>query len=327
MLAEAVEAAYGIRVGALTFLPLGADSASASYRVDDIDGASYFVKVRACSGFSPASLLVPLHLQQQGVPHLLAPLPTRAEVPWVALDRFTVALFPFVKGRIGAHAGLSERHWKELGATVGQIHATQLPPELVAILPHERFIPSRRPVVTRLQEVIAQQVASDPLSVELAEFWNARRDQVRALIRRADELASRLRARSGSLVLCHADLHTWNILLGSDEHLWLVDWDETILARRERDLMFVVVGIGRDLVSPRQTACFLQGYGEVDIDPEALTYYRYAWAVQDLAAYGEQVLLLPGLGEATRRDALEGLKSLFEPGNIVEIAFGSDRSG
>jgi aminoglycoside 2'-N-acetyltransferase I len=37
-----------------------------------------------------------------------------------------------------------------------------------------------------------------------------------------------------------------------------------------------------------------------------LAYYRCAWAVQDIAAYGEQVLLAPALGEETRRAAVEG---------------------
>jgi len=54
-----------------------------------------------------------------------------------------------------------------------------------------------------------------------------------------------------------------------------------------------------------------------------LAYYRFAWAVQDLAAYGEQVFFMPGLSEHARREAVRGIMSLFEPGNIVDIAFAS----
>jgi spectinomycin phosphotransferase len=124
--------------------------------------------------------------------------------------------------------------------------------------------------------------------------------------------------------LCHADLHTWNVLLDTAQQLWLVDWDETILAPKERDLMFIVGGIGRGLVNPHETACFLQGYGSTLINPLALAYYRYAWAVQDMIEYGEQVFLLPDLGQQSRRAALHGFTSMFEPGNIVDIAFASD---
>ena len=141
-----------------------------------------------------------------------------------------------------------------------------------------------------------------------------------------EEQRRRLRQESAWLphVLCHADLHTWNVLLDRDQQLWLVDWDETVLAPRERDLMFVVEGIGRDLVSSHETACFLQGYGSAAINPLALAYYRYAWAVQDMIEYGEQVLFSPDLSRESRRDALQGFISLFEPGNIVDIAFASD---
>jgi spectinomycin phosphotransferase len=102
--------------------------------------------------------------------------------------------------------------------------------------------------------------------------------------------------------------------------LWVADWDEAVLAPKERDLMFVVVGIRRGLVAPRETGCFFQGYGEASVDQRLLAYYRCAWAVQDIAAYAEQVLLSPGLGEESRRAALDGFKELFEPGHIVELA-------
>jgi spectinomycin phosphotransferase len=121
-------------------------------------------------------------------------------------------------------------------------------------------------------------------------------------------------------VLCHADLHPWNVLVDETGQLWIGDWDEAVLAPRERDLMFVVGGIGHGLVSPSDTASFLEGYGEITVDPTRLAYYRCAWAVQDIAAYGEQALLSPAAGEATRRAAVEGFEDLFAPGNIVDLA-------
>jgi spectinomycin phosphotransferase len=111
------------------------------------------------------------------------------------------------------------------------------------------------------------------------------------------------------------------VLVDADGQPWIVDWDEAVLAPRERDLMFVVGGgIGHDLVRPSDTDRFFQGYGQASIDPRLLAYYRCAWAVQDIAAYAEQVLLAPGLGEASRRAAAEGFMDLFVPGGIVDVA-------
>jgi spectinomycin phosphotransferase len=319
-IAEALRAQFGVSVAALTFLPLGADSATAVYRADAADGAAYLLKTRCARGFSPASLAVPRYLYDLGVPHIVAPILTRSKAPWVMVDDFALTLYPFIDGRIGGDAGLSERQWIELGTTLKQIHLIQLPPDLMNIVPRESYVPSRRSVVTDLEEAISGQVPTDPVQRELAAFWHSRRDQIRTLVDRADALARQLREVSSEPVLCHSDLHTRNVLLEGDEQFWIVDWDETILAPKERDLMFFVGGIMRELLQPRHTDLFFRGYGDTAIDPDALVYYRNAWAVQDIGAYGEQVFFSPGLSEKSRRHALRRFMSLFEPGNIVSTA-------
>jgi spectinomycin phosphotransferase len=238
---------------------------------------------------------------------------------WARIGGFTISLFPWVNGRRAADGGLLPQQWIELGAAARQIHAGQLPPELLSILPRERFVPSRRELVTRLDAVIDSPACVDPAQAALAGFWRVRRQTIQSLLARTDELGGWLRQRNLALVLCHADLHTWNVLVDTHQALWIVDWDEAILAPKERDLMFIVGGIGRDLVTPQETAHCLRGYGQVEIDPLALAYYRYAWAVQDMGAYAEQVFLGDASPQA-RRDAFDGFVDLFEPGNIVDIA-------
>jgi spectinomycin phosphotransferase len=320
----ALQANYVISITALTFLPLGADSASAAYRVEVAGAADLFLKVRAGEGFSVLSLAIPHTLHHQGVPHIPAPLPTIIQTLWVGVDDFALSLYPFIDGRMGADVGLSDAQWRALGATVKQIHTAELAPDLLQIVRRETYVPSRRNVLTELEAVIAEGDLAGPTQRELAAFWHTRQEKIRTVVDRADALGRQLRQASLPHVLCHADLHTWNVLLDRDQQLWLVDWDETILAPKARDLMFVVGGIGCDLVRPHETTCFLQGYGDTAIDPDALVYYCYAWAVQDMAAYGERVFFSPDLGEGTRRDALHGFMNMFEPGNIVDIAFASD---
>jgi spectinomycin phosphotransferase len=218
---------------------------------------------------------------------------------------------------------MSEQQWIELGKTVKQIHSSRLPPDLMKMVPRETFVPPRRSVITALGKAIDGQSLADPVQRELAVFWRSRRDQIDRLVRRADELGRQLREASAPLVLCHADLHTRNVLL-EGEQLWIVDWDETVLAPKERDLMFFVGGIMRELLRPDHTEYFFRGYGAAAIDPDALSYYRNAWAVQDVAANGEQVFFQPELGEESKQRAFRGFMQLFEPGHIVSIASGTD---
>ncbi|HEY0734122.1 MAG TPA: phosphotransferase [Herpetosiphonaceae bacterium] len=314
---------YDLSLTALDFLPIGNDLLSFVYRAETSDGTSYLLKLRADRGFRAPSLIIPRFFYEQGIPHIVAPVPTTDQRLWVDLDSYALMLYPFLDARTAAAAGLSAQHWQALGTTIQQVHNSPLPPELRQMLRQETFIPWRRELLTEVEAIIAGGNLSGDQH-ELAEFWRSRQDEIRAVIERADTLGAQLRQASPPLVLCHADLHTWNMLLDSAGQIWIIDWDEMILAPKERDLMFVIGGIGRDLVSAQETSSFLQGYGDSAIDQRALTYYRYAWAVQDMGAYVEEVFFAPDLGAEDRSDSVRGFITQFAPGNIVDIARASD---
>jgi spectinomycin phosphotransferase len=315
----ALEAGFGIRVAALAFLPVGNDAESWAYRVEEAGGPARFLKVRTGADAMPGAA-VPAHLQRHGVPQALAPLPTRGGAPYLVVGRFALALFPLLDASPGAEVGLSPDQWRRLGAALAGVHALPPAPELTRLVGREAFRPSRRELLPRLEAVVDDPDRDDPVAEELATFWRARRQVIDALVERAGRLGRRAARSPSRPVLCHADLHTWNVLVDAGRRLWIVDWDEAVLAPRERDLMFVVGGIGHGLVRPSDTECFFQGYGHTGVDPDLLAYYRCAWAVQDVAAYGEQALLAPGVGQETRRAAVAGFKNLFEPGNIAGLA-------
>lgn len=323
---SALDAHYGLANATLAFLPIGNDLASFVYRVAAPGGSRFFLKVRAGSGFSVPGLAVPRFLHDHGIPHIVAPLPTKTRALWIDLNDYALSLYPLLDARTATGAGLSDHQWRDLGATLRQIHECQLPPDLRHAIQSETWTPSRRAVLDELDAAITRQAIADPIGQELAAFYRSRRDEIRALVDRTDALGDELRGAHLPLVLCHADLHTWNVLIDSDGGMWIVDWDEVVLAPRERDLMFVIGGIGRGLVSEQQTACFLHGYGDSPIDRRALRYYRYRWAVADMAAYAEEACFSLDRGAESRRAALEGFIDLFAPGNIVAIAHTFDEN-
>jgi spectinomycin phosphotransferase len=123
-------------------------------------------------------------------------------------------------------------------------------------------------------------------------------------------------------LLCHTDLHAWNVL-HSSSGLYIIDWDAPLLAPRERDLMFFGGGVGGIWNTRREEALFYQGYGRVDIDLTALTYYRYERILADVAEYCGQ-LLTTRAGSADRERGLRQFTAAFQPHGVVEIAFRSD---
>ncbi|MDP9379177.1 MAG: aminoglycoside phosphotransferase family protein [Chloroflexota bacterium] len=326
-----IQASYGIGVVSLTFLPLGHDSSAWVYRAHAADGSTYFLKVRIGSIYKPG-LVVPRYLHDRKAAHVIAPLPTTGGALWANLQDFAMILYPFIEGRTGMEVGLTEDQWVLFGAAVKQMHATPLPPELVRLVSPAPFAPKWGGAVRdwdatrQLDQRVATASFTGSLEREVAAFWRSRSPQIRLLVNRAEDLGRKLRETALPPVLCHADLHTGNVLIDTNGHLWIVDWDETVLSPKERDLMFVVGGISRELVGPREEELFFRGYGEAVINPFALSYHRHAWAVQDISDFGEQVFSRPDLGVVTRRAAAKLLMGLFRPGEIVDLAFDSDRS-
>ncbi len=236
-----------------------------------------------------------------------------------------LVLFPMLDAVVAADAGMGADRWRALGRIVRRLH--EVPPPAAAELPVpvETFQAWRRDLIEPIAETAAHP-GRDPISGRFATVWRDHREEIGALVALTDSTAERLRGRPAACVLCHTDLHTWNVLVDADGRLWIVDWEEAMLAPRERDLMFAIGGgLGRGLVSADDTAAFLQGYGQTTVDEELLAYYRIARALEDIAACGEEIALMPGADPRERERALRGLEALFEPGAIVELALSEAR--
>lgn len=318
-----VHAGYGIAVAAIDFLPLGADSFAAVYRARDEDGTHYFLKLRL-GELNQASLLVPRFLHDNGVANVVSPFATRDGALWTPLGAFKLVVYPFIEGATAMGQGMSAEQWATLGAALRQVHALRPTPELASHLRVERFWSDQIDLVGAVADDLAAGESADPIRSELAAFWRERAPQIEQIVGRARALSDELRGRGLPLALCHADIHTANVLVANDRQPWIVDWDEVTLAPKERDLMFVTGGgISEYMFPPGSEARFYAGYGPVELDGAALAYYRCAWAAQDIGEYGAQAVLRPDAGEITRRDALRSLKGLFEAGEIVATALGN----
>jgi spectinomycin phosphotransferase len=319
---DALAAEFGVEAVALSFLPLGHDSSAWVYRVDAAGGRAFFLKVRAAVT-NPAALLVPRHLQQHGAAHVVAPLATVSGALWAEVGGHALILYPFIAGETGMARRLRPEQWQAYGAALRQIHAAPVGGKLAALLRRERYEPAGLDELRRLEAHLGAREPADAEERELGALWRANKSAIATMAARAEELGRRLARAPLPELLCHADIHTGNVLSDAEGRIWIVDWDEALLAPRERDLMFVAGGISARLVGPEEEAWFFEGYGPARLDPVAMAYYRAAWAVGDIAAFGAEICFRPDLGPVSRREALRLWASLFAPGEIVAIALAS----
>ncbi len=313
---------YGLCVAELTFLPIGADSRTAVYRVVTDDGTAYFLKLR--KNFDEVVVRVPIFLKDSGIQEILVPFETKSKQGWADFGEYKIILYPFIEGKDGFEMELTDPHRRILGAAFKGIHTAQIPAELRELIKKETFSLGWREDMMSYQAQVETKTFSDPTAAKLAKFISSKQNEITHLVERAEEIALELQSKTLELVLCHSDIHGGNILISNTGELYIVDWDDPILAPKERDLMFIGGGIDEIWKSKREEAVFYEGYGKTEINLSALAYYRYERVIEDLVVICEQ-LLLTDEGGADRERSYGWFTSNFEPGSTIEIAEKTDR--
>jgi spectinomycin phosphotransferase len=302
---------YSIQANEIEFLPIGNDASAFAYRVEAKNGDSYFLKLKRNLS-NLAGLFVPRFLKDNGVEQVIAPLPTKTQELSVAMDEYALILYPFIAGQEAMKVGMTVSQWTEFGSILKQIHTTHLTENMLQVVGRESFIPKWGSLVKALHQQINTQNYADPCQKELALLWKENNETIQTVMERTERIGRRLQQAKLEFFLCHADIHTANILITPQQNMFIVDWDGALLAPSERDLMFVV-GL-------KEENLFFKGYGSVRINPLALAYYRYEWCVQEFADYGERVFWMTDAGENTKRDSVEKFMELFERGDVVDAA-------
>ncbi len=284
---------YGLDPARLEFLPRGKDYSAGLYRVLTGAGADYLVKVTSRPLYEP-TFLVPRYLMEQGITAVVAPIPAKSRALWTKLADWTVIVYPFIEGDTSL-TGMTNEQWQQVGSIFQQIHHVQLAPGGLPSLKSETFNPTvyAEWIHTFETEHLDSAPGQSPAGQALRAAWRVHQPTIHAGVLSLEKLGEVLRASSHRYVICHADLHGANLIRDRNGHVFVIDWDEVMLAPKERDFIFI-----RD---PHAKA-FWTGYGQRDIDWTALTYFCWERVVQDLTYNAENVCLRDDLAEQTKAE-------------------------
>lgn len=306
---------YGLPPVTLDFLPLGLDYRAGVYRMVSEQGVAYLLKVKLGPLYEPGCL-VPGYLRDQGIASVVAPLPTKSGTLWARLEGWTVIVYPFIVGDTN-WTGMTEEQRRETGSIFRRIHQVKPPSDFVASLRRETFDPTeyaRKMHVCEAQYVDGRDEGG-PAEQALRSFWQTYRPTIHAVVAAMERLAAILQGRELPYVLCHADLHPANLLRAQTGQVFVIDWDEVMLAPRERDFIFV-----QETAADNSTTPFFQGYGQVDIDWPALAYFRYERVIQDVIECAQQVFFRSNLDEEIKADAAQLCRDVLMDGGSINIA-------
>jgi spectinomycin phosphotransferase len=321
---------YGLGAETVEHLPRGHDYRAGVYRVVSEHDSVYLLKATSRPLYEP-SCLVPRYLHDQGITAVVAPLPTTSGSLWTPLAEghaewtewrewreWRVMVYPFLEGETSL-TGMTDDQWQETGHIFRRIHKIPLPPEGFPSIRMESFDPTaylrwvRDFEAQHLQSPQADEDGSGPARAVRAA-WAAHRSTIHTALTALEQLGAALRSHAVPAVIAHADLHAANLLRDATGHVYVLDWDEVMLAPKERDFIFI-----REL----QAHAFWQGYGSrarEEVNWVALTYFRWERVIQDLIEEAVQALFQDDVGEDAKALAARRFAATFAAGGNVDAA-------
>lgn len=317
---DCLNADYGIALATLTFLPLGADMNASVYKAHTHDGLSYFVKLKRGHHHDISVALLSM-LHSSGIQQIIPPIKTIHGRLTQHINGFTLIVYPFVEGQNGFCYNLTDDQWIVLGKVLRRVHEFDVPEAIKSRLRKETYSAKWQEAVRAFN--MDQSLAGDEIALKLQAFMKKHRAAIHRLVDRAEQLSRKVQEQLPEFVLCHSDIHGGNVLIDMNGAIYLVDWDDPIMAPKERDLMFIGGGVANVWNNPHEEEFFYKGYGKTNISRTILAYYRHERIVEDIAIYG-QALLLTMAGGEDRQEMYKQFVAMFEPRGVVDIAFKTD---
>lgn len=139
------------------------------------------------------------------------------------------------------------------------------------------------PFLSNLREELKRE--NSTLPKEVKELINIHIKFINYLIDTLENLSVSLKRESMKMVLCHTDLHYWN-LMQSNEELVLIDWEGLKIAPPEADLMFLIDKPYYNLFID----IYCKYHKNFEINEKALEFYKIKRKLEDIWEFIEQFL-------------------------------------
>lgn len=292
---DVLVSSYGLLSPGLSVAPRG--FVAETYIVESI-GKRFFAKIVPISRYSEnlvSSLPALRELQTLGIRNISCPIPTTNGQLTVESEKKVLVLFKFISGEWTMDFNLNQ--YADL---IGSIHAKTT--KVQSALKREDFaVPFVQDLKRHVVEVLSTAVdnaADDEVRNIIAQL----RADCFEYIAKIEDLTKRLSGCNPTLVLTHGD-GPGNVIQDKDGQLYVIDWDDLLLAPAERDTWF---HIGTDAERTfLGTYCRLNpGY---TVNKDVYAFYLYRRYLDDLEGFLSKILERDASEEQKRKN-LDGIK-------------------
>lgn len=216
-------------------------------------------------------------------------------------DKFIYLLFPYIEGYTLGKKPMSSQQIKEIAEILAELHkySAEIPIATSSIT--EDFAV---PFCRELKEILTSmgQTPTNEAETILKQFT----DILLKNIDKVEKLSDKLSKETSPFVLCHTDVHGWNLM--QSDKLILIDWEGMKLAPPEADL-FAFIG---DLFWHNCSDEFMKTYQTIhtdyEINLEVLEFYQTRRRIEDICAFAQGLLYDKNINETERKESLYHLQ-------------------
>lgn len=138
-------------------------------------------------------------------------------------------------------------------------------------------------------KILSEMLQKKQYPIDMAQTLNSHAELIQNRIQAYESLAKYLHSAKLQFVLCHTDIHCWNIML-QDNQLKLIDWEGVRLAPAEADLFSFTEGFFFENAWDEFMATYKELRPDFKLNPEALRFYRLRRLLEDISEFSKSLL-------------------------------------
>lgn len=318
-LIRTIQQEYGIDIESLRFHQRG--WGGDCYVAETHTGKHFFLKLHdqeknAVFAASSRAFYLPLmdQLYTKGIlPHIPHPIPTRNGNLSLGVDSQELVITHFIEGEDVRFGALPEPILVQLADRVGILHSSRK--QLAFKHPFiEQFEIAFEPILLELMDELGTITSVNRQGQQLLrDALVPRKGDLFKYLDRLKERQTRARSVDAPMVICHTDLHGGNLRTDGLGNLYILDWENAMIAPREHDMIFFA---GERCIWEIFWPTYRSHFSQVDLDREVLGFYYYRRGLEDIADYIFRIM--QGDGSETRDqsdvreliDCLDGLANV-----------------
>lgn len=290
---QAILDGYGIEITDFEFLLRG--FGGDCYRAETPAGVSYFHKLhdpvanQMMAASSRAFYLPLMHqLSTKGIlQDIPCPLQTLDGNLSLKIGDNELVVTNYIEGELVGFDGLPEPVLTRLAEMVGVLHHNSAELEFKFPFIEGFEIVFESDLLRSFDTLSGLSENATPGQKSLQEIILPRKTQLTTDLAQLKELQHYARNIYKPMVICHTDLHGGNLMTDEQGTLYILDWENAMIAPPEHDLFFFAGEGGFwELFWPHYTRHF----PTASIDPELLRFYFYRRALEDIADFIFRIL-------------------------------------